>query len=273
MGDSDSWSTLTDAGECENRFTAKITDKAGKDVTANYQITYEYGTLIVLPRPVKIVTASEEFVYNGDPQYNETWSEKSDSLGFVFDHALKVTSHTEITNVAEGTVDNVLTFDIINAENGEVKAKSQNYDITVEYGELVVLPRQLDVVTNSNEWTYDGNAHHDDGWDYAENSLKPVKDHRLIVAGYIEVKDVMRDELGNVVGKENVLQFEITGADASNYQINADNGTLTILPVGIVVRTEDLEKIYDDTPLNGGAAEVSGFLFGHRVLLKNSKLR
>ena len=64
---------------------------------------------------------------------------KSDSLGFVFDHALKVTSHTEITNVAEGTVDNVLTFDIINAENGEVKAKSQNYDITVEYGELVVL--------------------------------------------------------------------------------------------------------------------------------------
>ena len=78
----------------------------------------------------------------------------------------------------------------------------------------------------------------------------------------------MRDELGNVVGKENVLQFEITGADASNYQINADNGTLTILPVGIVVRTEDLEKIYDDTPLNGGAAEVSGFLFGHRVLLK-----
>ena len=268
VGDSDSWSTLTDAGECENRFTAKITDKAGKDVTANYQITYEYGTLIVLPRPVKIVTASEEFVYNGDPQYNETWSEKSDSLGFVFDHALKVTSHTEITNVAEGTVDNVLTFDIINAENGEVKAKSQNYDITVEYGELVVLPRQLDVVTNSNEWTYDGNAHHDDGWDYAENSLKPVKDHRLIVAGYIEVKDVMRDELGNVVGKENVLQFEITGADASNYQINADNGTLTILPVGIVVRTEDLEKIYDDTPLNGGAAEVSGFLFGHRVLLK-----
>ncbi|MDE6401749.1 MAG: hypothetical protein K2L54_03960, partial [Clostridiales bacterium] len=211
VSDDDSWATITDAGNRDNTFTAHITDQDGNDVTGNYAITYEYGTLIVLPRPVTVVTASESFVYNGDPQFNESWSVKNGSLGFVFDHTLKVTSHTKITNVADGVRDNVLTFDVVNADSAyTVKAKLENYDISVEYGELTVLPRELNIVTNSHEWKYDGKTYHDDGWEYAVDSLRPVKDHGLKVIRYTEVKDVMRDENGGVIGTDNVLLFAFT---------------------------------------------------------------
>ena len=273
VDDEDSWSTITDAGSCDNEFTAKITDKNGNDVTKNYEISYLYGTLIVLPRLVTIVTASNIFVYNGDAQFDELWSVKESSLDFVFDHTLKVIAHREITNVAEGEVDNVLTFELVNGDpNSTVKVKPENYDIAVEYGKLSVTPRVLDIITAEHEWTYDGNTYHDDGWDYAENSLKPVKDHRPNVIGYTEVKDVMRDEDGNVVGTDNILRFGFTGTnvDERNYKIEAKYGTLTILPRGIIVTTPDLVKTYDDTPLFGGGAQISGnILAGHFVVLKN----
>ncbi|MCD8308232.1 MAG: hypothetical protein LUD19_00120, partial [Clostridia bacterium] len=63
-----SQSSITDVGSVQNiTNTAYITDENGNDVTANYIITYEYGTLTVTPRPVTVVAGSSYKVYDATP--------------------------------------------------------------------------------------------------------------------------------------------------------------------------------------------------------------
>ncbi|MCH5164814.1 MAG: transglutaminase domain-containing protein [Clostridiales bacterium] len=275
--DDDSWAAITDAGSCPNTFTARIFDKDGSDVTANYDVTYEYRTLIVLPRPVTVVSWSTDFDYDGDEHYDERFRVKVGSMDFVFDHTLKITSHTTVKNVmrdANGEIigkENVLGFELINGDvNSRVPAKPSNYDITMEYGTLRVLPRHVKIVTATHEWDYDGKSHFDMGWEVADGSLGFVKDHTLDIVAYTLVKDVMRNADGEVIGTSNWLGYELVGTDADigNYDIELEYGTLTILPIELCISTPDLEKEYDGEPLNGGSAVITGFLKGHTVILK-----
>ena len=54
-------------GTIENCYTVKVLETEGdKDVTENFEITYQYGTLTMTPRPLTIQTGSETWTYDGE---------------------------------------------------------------------------------------------------------------------------------------------------------------------------------------------------------------
>ena len=52
------WVHISNVGKVDNTFFCEVRNKEGRNVTYNYDIEYEYGTLEIIPRPIKIKTIS-----------------------------------------------------------------------------------------------------------------------------------------------------------------------------------------------------------------------
>src|SRR5690606_18742746 len=64
---------ITDVGVVENVIGITILDANNYNVTNNYNIVYELGTLTILPRPLGIYTESQETVYDGTVLSHKVW--------------------------------------------------------------------------------------------------------------------------------------------------------------------------------------------------------
>ena len=97
-----------DVCDITNSFRAIITDESGANVTENYDITYIYGRLKVLPRVIKVITPSASHTYNGEAFSCQVYTiEPQDAL--LSGHCIAYISfspYSIITNV--GTTKNEL---------------------------------------------------------------------------------------------------------------------------------------------------------------------
>lgn len=272
----------TDVGESKNKVKdgVRIFDKDGADVTANYAITTAEGTLKVTARPIKITTGSGNWTYDGNAHFNLAYivaaAEENSGLLDGHTHAADTTegSYTVVTDVGEwseitlddGTLAlkvesfknriNVLFFD----KDGV--PVTNNYSVEFEYGELVILPRPLNVITESNSWIYDGKLH---------------SEGKAIYSGLVENHTPEITEVTFVldVGEyENALKIAVWDGErdvTNNYRPVYENGTLTITPRPIGIVTEGREKEYDGKPLVHKVyafeeqAESSGLVAGQKI--------
>ena len=122
------------AGQSQNTFYVTIKDELGMDVTGDYDLTLEYGTLEVLRKPVKIIAGSAQKLYDGTPLTCDSWSYSPQSA-LLHNHRLEVEVVGEITEV--GMVMNVIGSAIVYNESG--KDVTSNYNISLEYGTLMVI--------------------------------------------------------------------------------------------------------------------------------------
>ena len=121
-----------DAGEYK-RFSmdeAKIVDAKDKDVTSNYDIGYENGTLTINKRSVTLTSETASKVYDGTPLTRPNVTVTGD--GFVEGEVTDIRATGSVTNVSEGEVTNTITF-----TKGQ-KFKDSNYDITKDEGTLTI---------------------------------------------------------------------------------------------------------------------------------------
>jgi len=70
---------ITQAGSILNEYIFRVTDGEA-DVTENYDISYEYGTLTVVPKKVTLTTASAEKVYDDLSDYNAEITRRADAV-------------------------------------------------------------------------------------------------------------------------------------------------------------------------------------------------
>lgn len=113
------------------------------DVTSNYQITKNEGSLTLFRRPITVTTNSATKIFDGDPlTYIPTANVTTGSL--VPGHQL-VTTFTQAapnpTNTWE-TVSNTATFRIEDSQQNDV---TNNYLITNNFGTIRVNPRPLQI--------------------------------------------------------------------------------------------------------------------------------
>ena len=225
-------------GPADNALTVDILDSADARMTENYEITYECGKLIIKPKPVTVITKSHEFTYNGEAQ---SWNGHavSDATPLVTGHRTEVLTLTEITNVWDGPADNALTVDILDSADARM---TENYEITYEYGELVVNPKPITVISEGHEFIYNGEAQYWEGHEFVEDGA--------LVAGHT-VEVIEKSTVTNVAdsGRINVLRFKIwcgTVEQTANYEITyRDEGILTVLPRPLVVQTGSGRWEYD----------------------------
>ena len=218
--------------------------------TPNYKIVEKrWGTLKILPRPIKVVTASNTWVYDGkdhsaeelDEPYTDTYfvdenGEKSRDIqgngaGLLNRDALTLQACTYITDVGE--VKNSCVF----------ATPNDNYTIVgYDEGELIVTGRYIKVVTASNEWIFDGEVHSDISYTTYQVDAEGNKISEIGLTDGDELTVVV-DTVSTILNSgwtENKTQFTVVpNADGTaNYIIYGyDEGTLTVNKRHIVVTT------------------------------------
>ena len=163
-----------DAGSSENAASeAKIVNAAGEDVTANYVISYETGTLTVTQKPIVIIAASDERVYDSTnltnsgytvaeeiPEAGNLKNSRTDDSGnaetpdvkgsgILAEGDLLESAKVEGSRINVGTSPNAASDAVILNEAGNVV--TDNYMITYVEGELTVKPKIVTVTAQDQK--------------------------------------------------------------------------------------------------------------------------
>ncbi|MDE6869004.1 MAG: hypothetical protein K2J83_07695 [Clostridia bacterium] len=248
------------AGNEENVLIIKIFSGA-KDVTSNYGITYDNGTLTVKPRPVTVTTGGGTKVYDGTALTAERYGLTSTlSPAFVSDHYEEITFTGAQTDV--GTGKNTVQVRILSSD-GEV---TENYAVTVIEGSLTVTKRPVTVISLGGEWVYDGNAHRRTALEISEE-----KGMGLAVGQAAQI--VTQSAITNVGTTKNVITVQITEGSkdtTANYDITYEYGTLKVTPRPVTITAGSSEKQYDGTPLVCGTVGGDNLVLGHTVTARTT---
>ena len=256
------------------------------DVTRNYEITIDKtpATLEISPRPIKVISKSRQFTYDGDEHYyideydvlpDTERGLLSTDFAVVEGQEVTVATYTKVSDVtrdSEGkaiAVDNDITVAI---KQGDVD-KTFNYAINYDQkGEILIKPRPIKVVTESQEFDY---ADIDYDWKYY--SVYPDTDKGLLptdfaivdgqisyITSYAVAHDVVRDDYGRIIGIENYIYIGVRRVSDSvgkthNYDFSYDFGTLTVYPIALRYITGSAEKYFDGIPLYGKDAPIEGY--------------
>lgn len=241
-------------GSIDNEIDLVIMDGQFNDVTAYYNITYALGKLTILPRSITIKTGSDEKLFDNSPLTNTTWSISSGTL--VSGDTIHPSMNASITN--PGTTDNVIGITITDYNEQFV---TSYYDISFDLGELTVLPRVLNIVTEDAEKTYDGLPLSNPNWTLLSGTT---------ISGHT-IQTVMPSTITNPGTKQNLIG--ITILDASNqdvthyYTIETTLGVLEVKPIVLILQSGSSTKVYDGAPLsNPNYTLVNGSVLPNHTL-------
>ncbi len=136
--------------------TVTIYDRNHNDVTNNYSITLSDGYITILPRQIKVSPEDVEVVYDGKPHTTN----KGVSSNLVNGHYIYLVSTKSATNVSDSLTDNIAKV------NSVVIYDELGNDVTFNYlvtsyleGSIKILPLDVIVTSDSDEFTYDGVEH------------------------------------------------------------------------------------------------------------------
>ena len=233
---------LINAGSIENKYECAVKDENGIDVTANYKLSYEYGTLTVKKMPVTVTLSDkEEVVYNGEARTPD-WSNSE-----YFKIAAVDDEHD--TNLTYADF-NVVSFNKSMTDVGEymysVQFKqadfSENYSLSVpNYGYLTIKPVALAITTGGVTAPYTGSTYYNTEYQY-DTDERPVAGHHLVFpkqGEYPTVTDVGDEPTWN---KYDISVADAAGNDVSkNYDLKLTPGALQVNPCKITIALNMLQ--------------------------------
>ena len=215
--------------------------------------------LTITKRDVTLTSASDEKVYDGQPLTNHEVA-VSGKDGFVKGEGATYKVTGTITNVGEKT--NAFTYKL--KEN----TKEENYNISTKNGTLKVTPVTTEVKVKitgrQNAVTYDGIKHTVTGYDVTEISNELYTADDFTFSGKAEA--VGTDAATYPMGLK-TSQFENKNANFTNVTFEVVDGSLTINPRQITLKSASDSKAYDKKPLiNHNVEIVSGeFVSGEGI--------
>ena len=232
----------TDAGTYPNNVTgtAKVTDAAGNDVTSQFSVTTESGSLVINKAKATIAPKDATKAYDGtDLKASEFVTE-----GFVKDQGVKSATFTgSQLNVGKSKsgIDGYVLAD---------GTYANNYDITKGTGNLEVTPVSDEVTVtitgNAATLKYDGTEQSVTAYTVAcSNGLYTANDFDFTGAAVAKGTNVGTYKMGLEAD-----QFSNTSANFTNVTFVVENdGSLTISPREVVLTSDSAEKSYDGTAL------------------------
>lgn len=211
---------IVNAGTHDNKFVARIFESDGiTEVTGNYDITYLYGELKILPYRVSILTQSSVQIYDGTPLTCQQYEITSEE-GLLEGHSItSVTMPASLTDV--GTIQNAVTDIAICDEQGN--EVTSNYEIEYFCGSLMVAPRPIAIRSGSASKDYDGEELVCPEWEIVSITM-PVEGHEVSVA-----VSGTRTEVGE--SNNTIAEVLITDGDRNvtfNYDVSFELGLLVV---------------------------------------------
>ncbi|MBR5124963.1 MAG: hypothetical protein IKU90_07500, partial [Clostridia bacterium] len=140
------FASILDCGTVANAMIFDVYGDGGRNVTDNYSVFVEAGTLTMTPRPVVLTTESATFVYDGTDQ-THPYATVKNGVG----DECRVVQSSSICDV--GSVENRMTVEFYRGS----KNVTENYTITgYNFGTLTVTKRPISVLMENAEKPYDG---------------------------------------------------------------------------------------------------------------------
>ncbi len=247
-------SYLIDVGSLRNEPTISVRNRNGKDVTYFYSFHKTVGNITVTEKEITISTGSDTFSYDSY-EHPLAEFELSRLTPLVNGHRLEIESLT--SPVDAGTHKNIIEFKITDGREN----KTSNYRITLNTGEIKILPKTITVTSHSDSWTYDGIPHSKP--EATVVGLCGSDDYEILSAASIE----------NAGSAENKLTVKIVNGSRTvtdNYIIKYTFGTLTVNKRSITVKPDDVKAVYDGTERKGGSPITSPsspneLVAGHKI--------
>ena len=211
-----SYSAPVNAGTWENNMTFQILDRDGNDVTSNYSITLNVGTIEIARASLKVVSESISIVYDGEEHSYGVIDVKGIVNG---NHSCHVQSSAVIKNV--GKIKNTLEIVIYDMSSYyDPIDVTSNYDIEYKFGILEVTPRPLKIVTAGRTYTY-GELTSLPAYDFDVIGDIPGIHQLMVEAGpEVEQPEVEQPDLDDYY--EELLPYPDTYVEVGKYK-NDDN--------------------------------------------------
>ena len=206
----------------------------------NVEFAVTDGSLQINPRSVKLTSATDEKVYDGQPLTNGVVTVSGD--GFVKGEGAAYNVTGSQTNV--GSSDNTFTY-MLNPGT-----KAGNYAIEQKEGTLTVTPVTAEVTVtitgNKSTVTYNGAEQSVTGYkvESISNPLYTAADF-----AFSGTDSVTGTDAGTYMMGLTPAQFENTNPNFENVTFSVTDGALTITPMPLTITAGSDSKAYNGTPL------------------------
>ena len=228
--------SITGVGTAENALNIVIYDD-GEDVTDNYRIEKQPGTLEVTKRPLSLKIGDDTKVYDGTALTN---GEYEIAAGEVApEQTLSVLTAGSQTTV--GRCDNTAAVTVTDSAGEDV---TLNYSLTVTNGTLEVTPRKLVLQSVSDSKVYDGTPLVREEYQVSEGSLADGQSERVTFNASLTGVGSIKNEFAAVIYASDGVT-DVT----SNYDLSCLYGTLEVAARKLVLQSASESKVYDGTPL------------------------
>lgn len=235
----------SEVGEYENRPTVRIMDDTGADVTKQYSIDEDYGTLTIYPRGISVTCTGKVKVYDGQPLTADLIRLHGGDL--VSGHELVVEEGTSILFPGTEPIDGA--YRIVSETGVDV---TDQYSVKEYLGDLTILPINLTLETESAHKIYDGEKLTAQKWNQVDGAL--LQGHSIAMDMTTSLSVV-----GSIPNEGTARVLDENGKDVTNiYNIQYRFGTLEVQGIPLYVRTESAGKIYDGTALSNPDWELTG---------------
>lgn len=215
----------TDAGIYPNNVTgtAKVTDAAGNDVTSQFSVTTESGSLVINKAKATIAPKDATKAYDGtDLKASEFVTE-----GFVKDQGVKSATFTGSqlnVGTSKSGIDGYVLADGTNANNYDITKGTGNLEVTPVSDEVTVT-----ITGNAATLKYNGTEQSVTGYTVAcSNGLYTAND--FVFTGEAVAKGTNADTYDMGIKAD---QFSNTSANFSNVTFVVVDGQLTITPKSV----------------------------------------
>ena len=269
----------TDAGVYADKLVpgnAVIVDGNGVEVTANYDITYVPGALTITRRgagddTVVLTAANNTVVYDGQPHGAKLNAAGEIEVGTSYTITNLADGHKVQSVVISGSETAVGEYEnrlvpsgakIVDAAGNDV---TSHYEIKYVPGNLKITQstKELKVTANNGEWVYDGKQHSDGGYTvtYGNESYTVKAGESATLSTGDKVTAVVKGQVKDVddtkAGNNEIVEWSVEDRDFYN-NVTPANGTLTITPRKVTLKSDGGSKKYDGTPLTKPEVTVTG---------------
>ena len=250
--------TGTDAGTYTVNVTgtAAVKDSDGIDVTGQFSVTPQTGTLTISKREVTLTSATDAKEYDGAALTNNEVTVTGDGFAEGEGATCDVTG----TRTLVGTSDNTFTYTL------KDNTKADNYTITTNNGTLTVNNRNtrysVTLTANSGEFKYDGTEKTVTGWTIdgtAGGSFTAENGLTYTVSGM--EAGLTRTDAGSydVTVNGTPVVKDADGNDVTaQFAVSVEKGALTISRRSVTLTSATDSKAYDGAALTNDAVNVTG---------------
>jgi filamentous hemagglutinin family protein len=255
----------TDVGTLTNAITASGAG-GGTFNAANYNITYVQGNVAVTPKTL-IVTAKDQSKIYGDPfTFTGAPSEFTVS-GLVTANGDTVTA-ASLSSAGAAASANVAGSPYVINISGATGSGLSNYSIVYRTGQMTVTPRAI----GATAIVVGGKRYYDGTPDAPGSILKitnlapgDLGEVALSGTGIATSSDVGTWALSSTGGK--LTGLTLTGAKAGDYTTTGGSGTLTIIPLPLILHGT---RVYDGlTDGNASILSITNLIGSDAVTLVN----